>query len=220
MRTRRKGLLATASAIFTVVAVAAGGSAAMAGERHDSNSKGNHHSKEKGNHHSKGKRNGHGHGHGNGSNGNGNGAFTLREPLSGFEETPLAISTAGNGQFFARVDPSAETITYRLSYADLEGDVTMAHIHFGSASQSGGIAAFLCANMTGAPAGTPACPPSPATVTGVIEPEDVVGPADQGIEPGEFDELVAAIRSGTAYVNVHSTLWPSGEIRGQFEAQG
>jgi hypothetical protein len=149
----------------------------------------------------------------------GNGSFTVREPLSGFEETPLAISTPGNGRFSARVDPRDETITFRLSYADLEGDVTMAHIHFGTESQSGGIAAFLCANVTSAPPGTPACPDSPATVTGVVEPADVIGPVEQGIQPGEFGELVEAIRTGTAYVNVHTTVRESGEIRGQFEPQ-
>ena len=28
-------------------------------------------------------------------------------------------------------------------------------------------------------------------------------------------EIVAAIRNGTAYANVHSSKWPTGEIRGQ-----
>jgi hypothetical protein len=32
---------------------------------------------------------------------------------------------------------------------------------------------------------------------------------------GEFDELVKAIRHRTAYVNVHTTVFPGGEIRGQ-----
>jgi hypothetical protein len=37
----------------------------------------------------------------------------------------------------------------------------------------------------------------------------------QGLEPGEFDELVDAIRAGVTYVNVHTTKFPGGEIRGQ-----
>jgi hypothetical protein len=51
-------------------------------------------------------------------------------------------------------------------------------------------------------------------VTGVIVASDVVGPADQGIEPGEFDELKRAIRAKSTYVNVHTEAFPNGEIRG------
>ena len=53
------------------------------------------------------------------------------------------------------------------------------------------------------------------TVTGVITPADVIGPTNQGIEPGSFEELVRAIDAGATYANVHSTRWPAGEIRGQ-----
>ncbi len=37
----------------------------------------------------------------------------------------------------------------------------------------------------------------------------------QGIDAGEFDEVIRAIRAGTAYANVHSTTFTPGEIRGQ-----
>jgi hypothetical protein len=43
----------------------------------------------------------------------------------------------------------------------------------------------------------------------------VVGPVPQGIGVGELDELLDAICEGAAYINVHTTLHPSGEIRGQ-----
>ena len=52
-------------------------------------------------------------------------------------------------------------------------------------------------------------------MTGTITPADVIGPAGQGIAPGEFAEVVRAIRNGAVYANVHSTLRPGGEIRGQ-----
>ena len=46
------------------------------------------------------------------------------------------------------------------------------------------------------PAGTPPCPPGPASVEGTIEADDVIGPAAQGIAPGELGELMRAIRAG------------------------
>ena len=57
-----------------------------------------------------------------------------------------------------------------------------------------------------------------AGVTGTITPADIIGPAAQGIAPGEFAEVVRAIRNGAVYANVHSTLRPGGEIRGQLRA--
>ena len=61
---------------------------------------------------------------------------------------------------------------------------------------------------------TPTCPQS-GTVTGTITPDQVLAAVGQGIVAGEFDEVVAAIRAGRAYANVHSTLFLLGEIRGQ-----
>ena len=45
----------------------------------------------------------------------------------------------------------------------------------------------------------------------------MIGPAGQGVEAGSFAELVRAIRAGYTYVNVHTTRWPGGEIRGQIK---
>ena len=128
--------------------------------------------------------------------------------LKGFEEVP-AVSTAASGKFEAEIDRAAQRIDYELSYSDLEAPVLFAHIHLGQRTANGGVAAFLCGG-----GGKPACPQS-GTVTGTIVPADVVGPAAQGIAPGEFDELVRAIRAGVTYANVHSEKFPGGEIRGQ-----
>jgi hypothetical protein len=134
--------------------------------------------------------------------------------LIGYAETP-AVSSAGTGTFTARLDEDARTIEYTESYSALEGSVAQSHIHFGQRSLTGGISVFLCTNLGNAPAGTTvqACPAAPATISGTIRPADVTGPAGQGIAAGEFDELVAAIRSGNTYVNVHSSKFPGGEIR-------
>ena len=139
----------------------------------------------------------------------------LNVRLTGYEEDPSALSTTGTGRFRAQIDDEKQEITFRLTYASLEAPVTQAHIHFGGKAQSGGISAFLCTNLGNGPAGTQACPAAPGVVDGTIRSADVVGPAGQGIAAGEFKELVAAIRAGTAYANVHSEKYQGGEIRAQ-----
>lgn len=143
----------------------------------------------------------------------------IREFLSGFQEVP-AVSTEAEGEFHAKISADETQIDYELSYSDLEGSVTQAHIHLGQKDVNGGISVWLCGNPSATvspPAGTPACPPSPATVTGSLTAANVVGPAGQGIAAGEFAELVRAIRAGKTYANVHSTKFPGGEIRSQIE---
>jgi hypothetical protein len=143
----------------------------------------------------------------------------IRETLTGYEEDPMALSTTGSGEFRAWIGGKGEAIRYQLSYADLEGEVTQAHIHFGGRAQSGGIIAFLCTNIGGGPPADPpqACPPAPATVRGTLRAADVIGPTGQGIGAGEFDEFLAAVRAGVTYANVHTTKYPPGEIRAQLD---
>lgn len=133
--------------------------------------------------------------------------------LSGYEEvTPK--STAGTGSFTLTVAKSG-MIEYELSYSGLESDVRQAHIHFGQPGVNGAIIVFLCTNMGNGPNGDePACPQS-GTVKGSFDADDIIGPNDQGIAPGELDEALAAIRSGVTYANIHTTTYPGGEIRGQ-----
>jgi hypothetical protein len=147
--------------------------------------------------------------------GSGGPSGLIHEQLSGYEEAPLALSTAGHGTFRAMV--TDDGIEYELTYADTVGTVSQAHIHFGAVGQAGGISVFLCTNLGNGPAGTPTCPTPGGTVEGTLGPADVVGPAGQGIAPGEFDELVDAIEAGYTYANVHSQARPAGEIRAQLE---
>ena len=164
----------------------------------------------------------------------GGGGHKISERLTGYEEVP-AISTDGSGKFTARIARFGDEIRYRLSYRDLEGTVAQAHIHLGQEGVNGGISVFLCTNLGNGPTGTQACPPAPATITGEIDQNDVIGPGPtpatpttpaspgQGIEPTEpdrFDELLDAIDAGVTYVNVHSSKWPGGEIRAQLEKDG
>jgi hypothetical protein len=147
---------------------------------------------------------------------------SIKELLIGYEEVP-AVSTVAGGEFHARISDDETALDYELSYADLEGAVTQAHIHFGQKGVNGGISVWLCGNPgpgVTPPAGTPLCPPSPATVAGTLTAANVVGPAGQGIAAGEFAELIAAIRAGKTYANVHSTKFPGGEVRSQIEPGG
>jgi hypothetical protein len=72
--------------------------------------------------------------------------------------------------------------------------------------------------------GDKACPVPPAEITGVVTPEQVIGPgpavgppaaAGQSIEAGAFAGIAAAIKDGLAHANVHANKWGGGEIRGQ-----
>jgi len=141
--------------------------------------------------------------------------------LIGYEEVP-SVSTVAKGRFDATVDSVEGSMDYELSFSGLQGTVQQSHIHFAQKGVNGSVVIWLCqTTTTPAPAAvaaiTPFCPQS-GTVTGHITTANVVaaGTASQQIAAGELGEVLAAIRAGVAYANVHSTpLTPGGEIRGQ-----
>lgn len=135
--------------------------------------------------------------------------------LSGYEEVP-SVSTAAEGVFQARSSDDGLTFEYALSYEGLQGSITQAHIHFASRHVNGPIVVWLCGTPTNpGPAGTPPCPAS-GTVRGAIGFAQVLAaPAAQQLAAGEIQEVLRAMRNGAAYVNVHTTISPGGEIRGQ-----
>ena len=105
------------------------------------------------------------------------------DDLVGYQENP-DVSTVATGSFHVTIDDAAQTLAYELSYSGLEGTVQQAHIHFGKRALNGGISVFLCTNLGNNPTAPPC--PQEGTVSGMLGAADIVGPAGQGIAPGEF----------------------------------
>ncbi len=117
-----------------------------------------------------------------------------------------------------------QSIDYELTYSGLEGTVTQAHIHVAQLSVTGSIVIWLCQTTAApGPAGTQTCPqsaPKSNPVDGTIVAANVIAGSitTQQLAAGELAEVIAAIRAGAAYANVHTNLSPGGEIRGQIQA--
>src|SRR4029453_6629876 len=133
------------------------------------------------------------------------GTKLFKASLDGYHETP-SISTNGTGSFRATLNPTGDELTYELQYSGLEGgNKLFAHVQIGQIGVRGG-------------GGKPACPNSSGTVTGTVNASNIIGPSGQGVSPGEFEEAIAAMRTGAAYANVHTVVYAPGEIRGQINA--
>ena len=146
-----------------------------------------------------------------------------------------AVLSDGKGRVSLDLHRGAGTVDYTLTYSNVgttppkTGKVSQAHIHFGKNHVSGGILVFFCTNLAPPPAPAPkppACPnDSPnnsGTVSGTWTKNDVQAIAGQNVAAGDFDALVDALTSNTAYANIHTTsgptpdtAFPAGEIRGQ-----
>jgi len=153
------------------------------------------------------------------------GKSTFTTNLTGYQETPVTLNSPGSGEFAAKVSKDGKSIDYVLTYRDLPTNVLQSHIHFGRPALTGSIVLFLCTNLA-PPANVPAppaCPQAPvggatAKVTGTLTAANVISPTStpQGLAGGDtgFAQVVAAIRNGAAYANVHTDQFKSGEIRG------
>jgi hypothetical protein len=143
----------------------------------------------------------------------------LKADLRGFNEV-MTVSSAARGSFRATLSRDEDSIEYRLRFWGLEGNVTQAHIHLGDHHTTGGISVWLCETATNPSPSveTPECGgPTSGDVSGTLTPEQVIGPSGQGIAAGEFEELVRAIKGGVTYVNVHSSKFGGGEVRGEIK---
>ena len=152
------------------------------------------------------------------------GKTSFATSLTGYQETTLTLNSPGSGEFAAKVNGDGTQIQWVLSYRDLPTTVLQSHIHFGRPGLTGGIVLFLCTNLGNGPAGAPTpqpCPQAPVggptvTLSGTLTAADVNPQPGQGIAPGAagFAAIVAALRNGAAYANVHTDQFKTGEIRG------
>jgi hypothetical protein len=140
---------------------------------------------------------------------------TLRATLRGLDQVP-PIQTAATGTLRATYDEARQQITFTIEYRNLTAPPTEAHIHFAPTKVNGGVIAVFCGG-----GGQPACPATTSgRITGTITVANLVAVPAQGITAGDFAGLSLALRTGNAYVNVHNTTFPEGEIRGQIETSG
>jgi hypothetical protein len=133
----------------------------------------------------------------------------VQTTLNGAEEVPPRDTQArGNALFTLNAD--GDELHYTLIVANIQ-NVTQAHIHLGPFGSTGDIVVWLY------PSGPPAMlipgRSSGILAEGTITEDDLVGP----LADDTFDDLIDAIRAGNTYVNVHTSQFPPGEIRGQLD---
>lgn len=126
-------------------------------------------------------------------------------PLSGSEEVP-PVDLNGTGVAKFKLSKDGDSISYKLNVANID-NVIASHIHLAPAGQNGSVVAFL---FGPAPGGVNV---NGTLAEGTITAADLVGP----LSGASLDDLVAAMESGGAYVNVHTVVNPGGEIRGQIK---
>jgi hypothetical protein len=118
--------------------------------------------------------------------------------LSGANEIPPR-ATAGGGS--ATFDVHDGVATYRVTVSNLASAATLAHLSIGSRDQVGVPIVRLTLSAT-----------TGAIATGTI---DLRGSITFNNTTISGDSLRALFENGNAYVNVYTSTYPSGEVRGQ-----
>ncbi|WP_144185511.1 CHRD domain-containing protein [Elioraea rosea] len=131
---------------------------------------------------------------------------------------PEVPGATGSGTALVIVDPVADTLFLDVSFSGLSGTTTVAHIHCCTLVPGAGTVgvAVTPGTFPGFPVGVTAGSydntfdtADPATYTAGF-----VTNFGGGTIEGAESALVAAMLAGTAYVNIHSTTFGGGEIRG------
>ncbi len=130
----------------------------------------------------------------------------FRANVSGSQEVPVVTTSAKGLANFNRV--SATRITYTLTATDID-KVVAAHIHLAPRGEEGEIVVNLRVPAL--------CTVESSSIScqGAITASQLTGP----LAGRSLGALVRAMREGRTYVNVHTTDFPNGEIRGQIRAR-
>jgi CHRD domain-containing protein len=128
--------------------------------------------------------------------------------LIGASEAP-PVSTSATGTATITLDGS--TMNYTITASGLSTNAVAAHIHVGPP----GVAGPVVVPFSNFPSST-----APST-TGSFTAANIVNPTNPPLNPpvATMDDLVAQMRAGNAYVNIHTSSNTGGEIRGQLAAQ-
>jgi hypothetical protein len=143
--------------------------------------------------------------------------MTFTVNLLGSSEMPPTSST-GTGTAVVVLDPVAQTLQLTVSFTGLTTTDTAAHIHCCLPSP------FASGNV-GVATTVPAFPGFPLGVTSGLYMSPVFdltqatiyNPAFVTAEGGLLNAetaLIAGIENGATYLNIHTTMFPGGEIRG------
>jgi CHRD domain len=120
--------------------------------------------------------------------------------LSGKDEVPSNESPSPG---FAWVKVIGDKISYEVNATDMD-KVNAAHIHLGAPGENGPVVLTL---FKGGPT---------EQVNGTVGEANVSASNFEGPMKGkQVSDLVTAMNNGTTYVNVHTTDFPNGEIRGE-----
>jgi hypothetical protein len=122
------------------------------------------------------------------------------------EVPPVTVPSDASGSAF--FDVQGGSVAFQVEVEDIT-NVTFAHIHVGPAGVAGPFIVFL---FRGAPATGDV---DGQLVEGSFTADSILGVG--GNPPISLDSLLVLMRNGNAYVNVHTTANPLGEIRGQIE---
>jgi hypothetical protein len=126
--------------------------------------------------------------------------------LSGSNEVP-PVTTSGSGVATFQLSANGKSLDYQLNLTNMNS-VMGAHIHNGKQGENGPVVAGLFnPSMTAPPTGAI----NGQLKKGTLTSADLSGP----LAGKQISDLVTMIKSGVAYVNVHTTQHQNGEIRGQ-----
>jgi len=134
------------------------------------------------------------------------GPETFRAKLDVASEVPPPSVGSASPSGTATFTNNGGSIAYQVTVTGLSSAFAAAHIHGGAEGALGLVVVPLA--LTAGPDG------KSATGEGVIEASAIKG-TNPDASPMTMNDLVAALRSGGTYVNVHTAGNPKGEIRGQ-----